>query len=194
VANTTILLSLAPLFAAFLSRFVTGERIEPDTWVTAVVTALGVALVVGGSVQSPRWIGDALALLASLVVAGGLPALRCSPQVERIPVIMGSGVVTAALMLPWTAPLALDAASYPPLFTMGLLQIPLAMVLLAVATRYVSAPEVGLVMLLEIILGPLWVWLLLSEMPPRASVYGGVVVLVALLVYFGRRLLGGRNG
>lgn len=191
VANTIILLSLAPLFATLMSRFATTERPGPDTWLSAAATAAGVGIVVGGSLESGRWVGDALALAASMVLAGALTVLRSQPGLERVPVVMCSGVVTAALCAFAATPLALATASYAPLAVMGLVQIPLAMVLLAVATRYAGAPEVSLIMLLEIVLGPLWVWFVLSEIPPQASVYGGVVVVGTLVFYFGRRLRAG---
>lgn len=188
VANTIVLLSLAPLFATLISRFATDERPGTDTWIAAAATAVGVGIVVHGSLASGRLLGDALALAASLVLAIALTVLRSRPQLHRIPVVMGSGAVTAGLCVFWASPVVLDASSYLPLAIMGLLQIPLAMVLLGVATRYLGAPEVSLVMLLEILLGPLWVWLVLAEAPPQTSTLGGGVVAVTLTVYFGRRL------
>lgn len=187
VANTIVLLSLAPLFATLMGRFATRERPRADTWVAASVTAAGVIVVVGGSVDTPRWLGDTLALAASLVLAAALTVLRSRPQLQRVPVVMCSGAVTAVLCAAWASPLAVGMSNLIPLAAMGLVQIPLAMVLLAVATRYLAAPEVSLIMLLEILLGPLWVWIALAEVPPMPSILGGTVVVVSLLVYFGRR-------
>lgn len=194
VANTIVILALAPLFAALWSRLWSSEPVRPDTVVAAVLAVLGVTVVLAGSIDTGRWVGDGLALVASAVVSAGLTVLRNAPRLERIPVVMGSGVVSALLMAPFVAPFSLPAASYPPLALMGLLQIPLAMVLLAVATRDLSAPEVSLIMLLEILLGPLWVWLAIGEEPPRGTVYGGAVILLTLSVYFARRLREGANG
>jgi len=188
VANTIVILALAPLFAALWSRLWTSEPVRRDTLAAAMLAVAGVVVVVGGSIDTGRWVGDGLALIASAVVSAGLTVLRNAPSLERVPVIMASGAVTALLTAPFVAPFSLPAASYPPLVLMGLLQIPLAMVLLAVATRHLSAPEVSLVMLLEILLGPLWVWLAMGEEPPRQTVWGGAVILLTLSVYFARRL------
>ncbi|MFP4147827.1 MAG: EamA/RhaT family transporter, partial [Halorhodospira sp.] len=111
-----------------------------------------------------------------------------------LPVVATGGVVAALCAAPWAAPLTLAPASYAVLGVMGLVQMPLALVLIAQSTRYLPSPEVSLVLLLEAALGPLWVWLVFAEVPPTPSWVGGVVIVLALLTYFARDAWEGTAG
>ena len=85
-------------------------------------------------------------------------------------------------MLPLAAPLSITMADFGYLAVMGLLVLPLGSALIFIGPQYVPAPEVGLLLLLETVLGPLWVWLALAEAPGPRSLVGGAIVVGALLV------------
>lgn len=184
VANAVVILSASPLFAALFSAWWLGERLSWRTWAAVLATFLGVLAVLGGSLDGGGWIGDLAALAAAAVLASVLTLLRRHPTVERVPVVAASGLVAVVLVLPWAEPWGLAAESYGWLALMGLVQMPLAMVILAVGPRYLAAPEVSLLMLLETVFGPFWVWLVQGEEPPRATWAGGGVILATLLLYF----------
>ncbi len=98
--------------------------------------------------------------------------------------ILGIGGLVAALVaLPLAAPLTVGGSDLWALGVMGLVMIPLSFGLLFVGPRYLPAPEVELMMLLEAVLGPLWVWLIIGENPGLAAIIGGTIVLGALAVH-----------
>ncbi|KAB7619645.1 DMT family transporter [Alkalilimnicola sp. S0819] len=189
VANTVVILSASPLFAAMFSALFLHERLALRTWLAAALIFVGVLVVFAGSLGSGGLWGDLAALTAACTLAATFTLLRYYPQLERVPVVAASGLVSMTLVLPFAQPFGLPPESYGWLALMGLLQMPLAMVLLAVGPRYLPAPEVSLLMLLETLLGPLWVWWALGEQPPGNTVLGGLLIVGTLLAYFlaGRR-------
>ena len=179
-ANTVVIVSAAPLFAAFFTRVFLAEVVHPRTWMAIGAAFAGVVVVFYGSLGGGGWLGDSLALLAAVLFAANHTLLRRYPDLPRLPLVCASGLLTALLALPFAQPFDLGWHSYGWLALMGLVQMPTAMVLMAVGTRYLPAPEVGLFLLLEALLGPLWVWLGVGEEPPAATFAGGVLIVATL--------------
>ncbi|MHB0774006.1 DMT family transporter [Halomonas sp. WWR20] len=183
VANVVVILSSAPLFAALFSRVFLREQIPFRTLLTIVACICSMLLVFVGSESGGMLEGNLYALAAAAAVGGNLTLLRRYPSIDRIPLIAGGGLLSAAIALPMAHPLALSGQSYSVLALMGLLQMPLATVLINNATRYLPSAEVALFYLVETVLGTLWVWWLLGESPTASSMLGGSVIIMALLVH-----------
>lgn len=182
VANVVVILSTAPLFAAIFTRLFLQERVAARTWVAIGLAMLGLVIVFAGSLTGEGLLGDLYALGAAMAVGANLTLLRRYPVLDRLPLIAGGGVITALVAWPMATPLALEPQSYLVLAVMGLVQMPLATALINNATRYLPSAEVALFYLVEAILGTLWVWWFLGENPPEATLYGGLLTLVTLLV------------
>lgn len=183
VANVVVILSSAPLFAALFSRAFLHEQIPLRTMLVIGVCMFGMTLVFVGSETGGMLVGNLYALAAAAAVGGNLTLLRRYPSIDRIPVIAGGGFLSAAIALPMAHPMALSGHSYSVLALMGLLQMPLATVLINNATRYLPSAEVALFYLVETVLGTLWVWWLLGESPTAFSMLGGSMIIMALLVH-----------
>ncbi|HLQ85865.1 MAG TPA: EamA family transporter, partial [Salinisphaeraceae bacterium] len=121
----------------------------------------------------------------AVIIGTELTILRNYPGIDRITIICASGLVAALVAWPLAQPLSLALPSYAALAIMGLLQMPAAMVLVAIATRYLPSPEVALFMLIESVLGPLWVWLVVGEVPPQLTFVGGALVLLTVALHAG---------
>lgn len=183
VANTVIILSSAPFFAALLSWLFLRERIAARTWIAIAAAMAGVVLIFGGSLGAGTLLGDACAVLTAICLGVSLTILRRYPGIDRISVICASGLLAAVLIWPMAQPLSLSASSYAALGVMGLVLMPAAMVLIATATRYLPAPEVALFLLVESVLSPVWVWLVVGEVPPAMTFMGGAVILLTIAVH-----------
>lgn len=183
VANTVVLIATAPLFAAIASHFFLRERVALHTWIACALVAAGVALVFGGSLDFSQTTGNLYALGGAVTLGGNLTILRRYHGMPRIPLVAVSGLVTAAIALPGSLPLELTPHSYMVLALMGVVQMPLALVLITSGTRYLTSPEVSLFLLLETLLGPLWVWLALGESIPRETLVGGALIVATLLAH-----------
>lgn len=183
VANTVIILSSAPFFAALFSWLFLRERVALRTWIAIAAAMAGVVLIFGGSIGAGTLFGDVCAVLTAVCVGVSLTILRRYPGIDRITVICASGLLAAIVMWPWAQPLSLGTSSYVALGIMGLIQMPAAMVLIATATRYLPSPEVALFLLVESVLSPIWVWLVVGEVPPSMTFVGGTLILLTVAIH-----------
>jgi len=183
VANTVVILAASPFFAALFSRIFLHESVPLRTWVAIALAVLGVLVVFGGGLQGGSVLGDSLALLLAMTVGAQLTILRRFPAVPRLPLVALSGAIAGAMAIPFAAPFSLSPSSYAVIGIMGVLQMPLATVMLTVATRYLPSPEVSLCLLIETILGPIWVWWLLGEAVPSLTLAGGALILTTVAVH-----------
>jgi len=182
-ANTVVILAASPFFAALFSWLFLKEAVPLRTWVAILVAVSGVLIVFGGGVGGATSSGDFYALLLALFVGGQLTILRRYPTIPRLPLIAISGAVAGLMALPFATPLSLTPQTYLVVGVMGIAQMPLAMVMMAVATRYLPSPEVSLCLLLETVLGPIWVWWVLSEAVPSLTLVGGGLILATVAVH-----------
>lgn len=182
-ANTVVVLASSSFFAALFSWLILRETIPLRTWVAILVALAGVLTVFAGSIGLDQWLGDLLALLLAMLMGLMLTLLRRLPNLPKMPAVAFSGIVTALLCIGFADPLTLQPASYGWLAVMGLVQMPTASVMVMTATRYLPAPEVSLFLLIETVLGPIWVWLFLSEAIPPLTFVGGLAILGAIFMH-----------
>ena len=181
VARVLFLLAASPVMAAVLARIVLGEPITRRTaWALALALG-GITLMLGapgeGSLE-----GDALALLAALAFAVMIVITRARHDVSMAPATCLSQVILVVAFLPFAAPGAISGEDVGWLAALGIGQIGLGFALLTVGARLIPAAQVGLITLLEVVLGPLWVWLALDERPSTLTLVGGAIVIAAIVI------------
>ncbi|KAA3632669.1 MAG: DMT family transporter [Proteobacteria bacterium] len=182
-ANTVVILTAAPFFAALFSRLFLKERIAARTWIAILVVAIGIATIFSGSLSTDGRFGDVIALIAAINFGINMTILRAMPGISRIAVTCLSGIVACLICAPFATPLGLPTESLGWLALSGLLQMPAAMVLISIGTRFLPAPEVSLLLLIETLLAPVWVYLVFTEAPSEATIYGGAMILITLFVH-----------
>ncbi len=184
----------APVFAALLSWLVMGERTRPATWAAIVAVLTGLAIAVAGDggarMTGSALIGAAAGLAVALVLALNFVVLRARPGMS-IPLVIGVGA-TLAGATGWavTGPAAMADGAVWAIAVCGLVILPMSFFSLSLASRHTHASNVSLLLLLETVLGPLWVWLGVGEAPTPMMLAGGAMVVVSLAVYLwhtGRR-------
>lgn len=182
-ANTVVILSSSAFFAAFFSWLLLREKVLLRTWLAIIASVIGVLVVFSGALEQQSWFGDLLAICLALSMGLTFTLLRRVPELPRIPVIAFSGLVAMLCTAPFASPLALGTDSYLWLILMGMVQMPLASVLMLSATRYLSSPEVSLFLLIETVLGPLWVWFVFAEELHENTILGGSIILSAVILH-----------
>jgi drug/metabolite transporter (DMT)-like permease len=183
VANTLIILSTTPLFAAIISRLLLHEKIQPRTMIAILLVGTGITVIAFGSAeQQVGLVGDLAAVLGSFFLACGFSFVRRFPGISAFSAISCSGLLTALMILPLAAPFSVSQSDMGYLLIMGLYMLPIGTALMFLGPRYIPAPEVGLLLLLESILGPVWVWLALGEEPGVSTLLGGAIVISTLAV------------
>lgn len=182
VATVVAVLSVAPMVAGLLGWIALGERPSLRAWIAMVVALAGVSVVVWGGTATGAGRGLVFAALACLGYAGAIVGLRAGRRRDMTPAVCLSGVVAGAVSVLMIDGFAIGASDLVISILLGTVQIGAQYILLAIATRYATAPDIALVMILEVILAPLWVWMLVGEAAPVTVLYGGVLVIVALVV------------
>lgn len=182
-ANAVVILSASPLFAALISRIVLGERCSYRTWLAIFICITGVFWVMSGSLGAVNLLGDGLAVVSTIFIGAYFTVFRRYPDISRPAAIMRGGILLCLVALPFATPMSLPLSSYGWLILAGLVQMPVALLLITSATRFLPAAEVSLFLLLETCLAPIWVWLALGEIPPSATFGGGVLIVTTLLFH-----------
>ena len=180
VANILFMQALAPVLAAVFGMLV-GEPVSRRTWLAMAVAIGGVALMVGGPGR-PHALGFGLSILMTVSFAGTLVITRHRRDVSMAPATCLSQVLVLVSAAPFAHPGQVGSRDLVLLVSLGVGQIGLGFVFLTIGGRLIPAAEVALITLLEVVLGPLWVWLVLSEQPGVATLAGGVVVLGAVAI------------
>ncbi|QOR39785.1 DMT family transporter [Billgrantia diversa] len=183
--NVLMILAGAPLIAALLSRLFLGERLPQRTWLAIWLCLLGTSLIVLDDAGAGSWIGNGFALLAATALAANFTLCRTRPGVDMSPMLTLSGLIVAATAALFG--LAGGGIALPPadslllLVLLCLVLLPLGFTLIQRGPLYLPAAEVGLLMLLEVVVGTLWVWWVLDERPAPVALAGGALVLGTLL-------------
>ncbi len=178
VANTVVILAVAPLLSAVGAKWFLRETISARTWTACAVSAGGLSLVFAPQLAAGGGFGDALALLTALSLAGCAIFIRRHPNVNLFPGLAFAGLFVAVLYAPF-AEWNLAANDFGLLAANGAV-VAFAFLGIMAASRRLSPPEVNLLFLLETALAPLWVWLALGEVPPAATVAAGVLIAAVL--------------
>ena len=185
-ANTLIVNSIGPLLTALLARAVLREPIAPRTWAAIVLAIAGMLWMFGSgfAASEPRHLaGMLIALAVPLAAAVNLVTIKhAGRSVDLIPAVLLGAIFSAAVTLPFALPFRASAHDLALLAVLGCLQLGFPCMLMLRASPHLSAPEIALLALLEVVLGPLWAWLGAGEAPALATLAGGAVVIAALLL------------
>ena len=185
-ANTYVVMSVSPLLTALLARAFLGEPIALRTWIAVSAAAAGIAwmFATGLGAQSARdYAGMAIAALVPVASAINVVTLRASAAtIDLRPAVMLGGAISCLVAAPLAFPVHATGKDLALLAFLGVFQLGLPCVLLVVASRALLAPEIALLGLLEVLLGPLWAWLGADERPAAGTLVGGAIVLGALVL------------
>ena len=186
VANILLMQAGAPLFAALMTYVLFREKVGAATWAAIAAVMAGVGIMVSSSIQghvSP--VGDSLALLISIAVAGATVLTRRHANVRMMPAVFLGTVICVAVAGPLAGVMRVSASDAALLFVFGALNLALGMILFVTGVRLLPAALAALIGTAEPVLGPVWVWLVHGEVPTSRTLVGGSVVIVALLLHLG---------
>jgi drug/metabolite transporter (DMT)-like permease len=181
VARVLFILAVAPVLAALLARVTLGEPIPRRTVVAMALALAGVTVMLGAPGEGSL-AGDLLSFLAALAFALMIVITRWRHDVSMAPAACLAQVILIAAFLPFASPGEITGEDLGWLAALGIGQIGLGFVLLTIGARLIPAAQVGLITLLEVVLGPMWVWLALDERPSTLTLVGGAIVIGAIVI------------
>jgi len=182
--RTLVAGSLAPFFTAVLARVWLNERVARRTWFAIAIATIGMAVMFRGGLAAggSNVAGTLVALGVPLASAVNVNAMRrFHASIDLLPAVLIGAALSALVALPLAVPFEATTRDLSLLATLGVFQLGIPCMVIVVASRHLSAVEISLLLLIEVVLGPLWSWLGAGEMPARATLAGGALVLAALL-------------
>lgn len=181
VSNVVVIIAASPLVAAGFAWLLLREAVTGRVWTAIAVCALGIGVVMAGSVGGGSIVGDLLAVGAVSSFGLGVVVLRGHPDMSR-PMVVGLGGLFMAVVAFVPAQITgHNTKTWLSFAAMGIVFGPLARLMLSSAPRYLPAAEVGLFAPVETVFGTLWAFLVFGEVPVAPTWIGGAVILAGLI-------------
>lgn len=188
VANVLVTMGVGPLLTALLARVLIGHRLALRTWVAIAVGGLGIAYMYADQLNF-----NDMKQVTGMLVALFVPAAAAvnwtlsqraqahGQHVDLVPAVLIGAMISSLVTLPFAIPLQATTWDIGLLATLGLVQLAIPCSLAVVCARYLTAPEISLLALLEIIFGILLAWWGAGEVPAKSAMLGGSLVIGALV-------------
>ena len=183
VANTLIMIALAPMLSAVISFIFLKENTDQKTWIAIVITTLSVIYIFNDSFERGDILGNFLGLVCATGLAVGAVIIRSSKKISLVPSAMMGKLMVALIAFLFADNLILKENDTIIIPLMCIMCVAIPFVLITLAPRYISAAEVNLFFLLETILGPIWVWLVIKEQPSMETIIGGVIIILTIATH-----------
>ncbi len=180
-ASTLLIIATGSMFGAGFSWLLMRERLAVCTVVAMIATFAGLLIIVSGKADAVSSLeGDLSAVVVAVLSGLTFALIRKHRMTDMVPTLAVGGLVTAAIAVALSLPAALGAGDARLIAVMGLVMLPLAFSLQFIGARYIPAPEVLLLFLLEAVLAPLVLWAAIGETPGATTIIGGLVILATL--------------
>lgn len=182
VAMAVFLFSATPFVTAALSFLLLRERVRKGTWAAVGVAAVGIWLMVAeGLAQGALW-GNVAALLSALGFSAFILSLRWGRQTDMLPTVVLGAVLSLGVSAVAGDPLSVSLHDGAISAAMGAITVAGGMIVYTLGVRAVPAAEASLLGLTEVLLAPVWVWLVLGETASSGTLLGGLVLIAAVAV------------
>ena len=183
VANTLVMVAMAPMISAILGSIFLKEIPDLKTWIAIIITLIAVAYIFHDSIEMGKFYGDLFGLITAFGLACNAVIARYAKNRDLVPsaVIGKLCVAIFAFFFVDTFALVEKDIIFVPLMCIMCVAIPF--VLVTIAPRFIPAEEVNLFFLLETIIGPFWVWLVINEQPSIETIQGGTIIILTIAVH-----------
>ena len=183
VANTLIMVAMAPMLSAFLGALFLKEIPDKKTWIAITITFFSVIFIFYDSIQLGNILGDIFGFITALGLAVSANLARYAKSRDLVPAAVLGKLGTAIFAFLFVKNLDLLANDIIIVPLMCVMCVAIPFVLVTIAPRFITAAEVNLFFLLEVVLGPIWVWLVISEKPSLETLYGGIVIIFTITIH-----------
>ena len=183
VANTLVMIAMAPMLSAILGALFLKEMPDSKTWIAIGITFFAAVYIFYDSLQLGNIYGDLLGLVTALGLAIGAVTIRSAKKKNLVPAAVVGKLFVAifAMFFIETYTLVDQDLFIVPLMCVMCVAIPFVMV--TIAPRFIPAEEVNLFFLLETIIGPFWVWMIIKEQPSIETIQGGAVIILTIAIH-----------
>ena len=184
VANTNFIISLQILFLAIFGFFFLKEKINLITLISIILAMSGVLLMVGNSLSPGELSGNLAAFTMPITFAVLIMIVRKFPSVDMVPAQFVAGISSCLIGLSFSPTIMISPHDIFLGFIAGFFQIGFGFIFITIGARTTPSAMVGIIMLSESVLGPIWAFLFVSEIPSLYGLIGGAIILFAVLLQF----------
>ena len=183
VANTLVMIAMAPMLSAILGAIFLKEPPDKKTWVAIGITFIAAVYIFYDSLQLGNIFGDILGLITALGLAVGAVTIRSAKNKNLVPAAVVGKMFVAIFAIFFVESYILAKKDLIIVPLMCLMCVAIPFVLVTIAPRFIPAEEVNLFFLLETIIGPLWVCLIIKEQPSIEKIQGGLVIIITIVIH-----------
>tara|TARA_B100000965_G_scaffold340393_1_gene308632 strand:- start:2154 stop:3020 length:867 start_codon:yes stop_codon:yes gene_type:complete len=183
VANTLIMVAMAPMLSAILSAIFLKEKTDGKTWIAILITFSAVTYIFFDSIKLGNILGDIFGFITAFGLAICANLARYSKNIDLVPSAVLGKLLVAIFAFFFVESFELVENDILIIPLMCVMCVALPFVLVTIAPRFITAAEVNLFFLLEVIIGPIWVWLVIKEEPSLETIFGGLIIILTIATH-----------
>ena len=182
VANVVFIISTQTIFLAIFGLLFLKEKISLKGFISIILAFLGMTIMVGDSINQGTLIGNIVAFAIPINFTILVMIIRKYPYLDMVPAIFFSGIFSGVYGLILSNSFVFSTNDILMGFLLGVPQLAFGFICVTIGTKTTQAVTVGLLMLLETIFAPIWVWIFLNEIPPSSVFLGGLTIIIAVVL------------
>ena len=183
VANTLVMIAMAPMISAILGSIFLKEIPDSKTWIAIVITLIAVTYIFFDSIEMGNFYGDLFGLITAFGLACNAVIARYAKDRDLVPSAVIGKLCVAIFAFFFVDTFALIGNDKIIIPLMCVMCVAIPFVLVTIAPRFIPAEEVNLFFLLETIVGPFWVWLIINEHPSIETIQGGTIIILTIATH-----------
>ena len=187
VANTNFIIQTQTIFLAVFGYIFLKEKISKLTLASIILAFTGIILMVGNSLSPGQMSGNMVAFIMPISFATLVLIVRKFPDTDMVPMQFIAGIGATIIGYLFSSKISISSHDIFLGFLAGFFQVGLGFILITIGARTTLSALVGIIMLTEAVLGPLWAWMFVNENPPPVVLIGGAIVISAVLLQFFNR-------
>ena len=184
VANTNFIIQTQTIFLAVFGYLFLKEKVSKITLVSIILAISGIIIMVGSSLSPGQMSGNIAAFIMPISFAILILIIRKYPNVDMVPLQLIAGIVAMIIGYLFAGKILISLYDVYLGFLAGFFQLGFGFILITIGARRTPSALVGIIMLTEAVLGPLWAWLFVNEQPPLIVLIGGSIVIISVLLQF----------
>lgn len=182
VANVVLIFGTSALFSSFFAYLLYKEKVSINIIIASFFMFIGLFIIFNDSLGIGNMLGNIYALLCTSTFSLAFVLLAKYSQISRVGLTALTGIFISIIAFFLTDSISIDINNFLIIAIMGLLITPISRVLIGNGTKYISASEVSLLMIIETIMAPIWVWIFLNEIPAENTYLGGSIIVFTLIL------------
>ena len=182
VANVVFIISTQTMFLAIFGYFYLKEKVSITSFISIVLAMGGILVMVGDSLSTGSFFGNIVALAIPINFSILVMIIRKNKNLDMVPAIFYSGIFSIIYGLILSESFVFTSHDVLMGFFLGVPQLAFGFICITIGSRSTPSATIGLLMLTETLLGPLWVFWFLNEIPPYSTLIGGFIIILAIII------------